>query len=95
MIGVVSGKGGVGKSMTTSLLAVACKSKGTAYSNIGWRCYRNRPIPQTFGLHERLLGNGEGIILPALTNFGIEIVYFKFNAGRRNTASDLAWTDSV
>ena len=31
-------------------------------------------IPQAFGLHERLLGNAEGIILPAMTNFGIEVV---------------------
>ena len=51
VIGIVSGKGGVGKSMTTSLLGVAA-----------------------FGLHERLLGNAEGIILPAMTNFGIEVV---------------------
>ena len=38
VIGIVSGKGGVGKSMTTSLLAVAAMRKGPAYSNSGWRC---------------------------------------------------------
>ena len=33
VIGIVSGKGGVGKSMTTSLLGVAAMRKRVAYSN--------------------------------------------------------------
>lgn len=36
------------------------------------RMSQDRPL-QAFGL-ARLLGNAEGIILPAMTNFGIEVV---------------------
>lgn len=73
VIGVVSGKGGVGKSMTTSLLAVAAMRKGL-HTAILDADVTGPSIPQVFGLHERLLGNAEGIIMPALTNFGIEVV---------------------
>ena len=73
VIGVVSGKGGVGKSMTTSLLAVAAMRKGL-HTAILDGDVTGPSIPQAFGLHERLLGNAEGIIMPALTNFGIEVV---------------------
>ncbi len=38
------------------------------------RMSQDRPSRRAFGLHERLLGNAEGIILPAMTNFGIEVV---------------------
>ena len=73
VIGIVSGKGGVGKSMTTSLLAVAAMRKGL-HTAILDGDVTGPSIPQAFGLHERLLGNAEGIIMPALTNFGIEVV---------------------
>ena len=73
VIGIVSGKGGVGKSMTTSLLAVAAMRKGL-HTGILDGDITGPSIPQAFGLHERLLGNAEGIILPAMTNFGIEVV---------------------
>lgn len=73
VIGIVSGKGGVGKSMTTSLLAVAAMRKGL-HTAVLDADVTGPSIPQAFGLHERLLGNAEGIIMPALTNFGIEVV---------------------
>ena len=73
VIGIVSGKGGVGKSMTTSLLGVAAMRKGL-HTAILDADVTGPSIPQAFGLHERLLGNAEGIILPAMTNFGIEVV---------------------
>lgn len=73
VIGVVSGKGGVGKSMTTSLLAVAAMRKGLRTAILD-ADVTGPSIPQTFGLHERLLGNAEGIIMPSMTNFGIEVV---------------------
>ncbi len=68
VIGIVSGKGGVGKSMTTSLLGVAAMRKGL-HTAILDADVTGPSIPQAFGLHERLLGNAEGIILPAMTNF--------------------------
>ena len=68
VIGIVSGKGGVGKSMTTSLLGVAAMRKGL-HTAILDADVTGPSIPQAFGLHERLLGNAEGIILPAMTKF--------------------------
>ena len=60
VIGIVSGKGGVGKSMTTSLLGVAAMRKGL-HTAILDADVTGPSIPQAFGLHERLLGNAEGI----------------------------------
>lgn len=88
VIGIVSGKGGVGKSMTTSLLGVAAMRKGL-HTAILDADVTGPSIPQAFGLHERLLGNAEGIILPAMTNFWNRSCILKLNVRRRNTASDL------
>lgn len=54
VIGIVSGKGGVGKSMTTSLLGVAAMRKGL-HTAILDADVTGPSIPQAFGLHERLL----------------------------------------
>ena len=59
--------------MTTSLLGVAAMRKGL-HTAILDADVTGPSIPQAFGLHERLLGNAEGIIIPAMTNFGIEVV---------------------
>ena len=72
MIGVVSGKGGVGKSMVTSLLSILMRRKGyeTAILDAD---VTGPSIPKTFGLHGKVAANEEGII-PALSNTGIKIV---------------------
>ena len=72
MIGVVSGKGGVGKSMVTSLLSLLMRRKGyeTAILDAD---VTGPSIPKTFGLHGKVAANEEGII-PALSNTGIKIV---------------------
>ena len=60
VIGVVSGKGGVGKSMTTALLASfaqkAGKSVGIMDADI-----TGPSIPHMFGVHEHATGSEEGI----------------------------------
>ena len=71
VIGVISGKGGVGKSMTTAMLAVE-------YARWGLRVgildadITGPSIPKMFGLMERVTGSEEGII-PAVTETGIKI----------------------
>ena len=72
MIAVVSGKGGVGKSLVTSLLAVqaAREGKKTAILDAD---ITGPSIPQAFGLHERLEGNELGFF-PAKSKTGIDIV---------------------
>jgi len=72
VIGVVSGKGGVGKSMVTSLLAVLLRRRGyrTAILDAD---ITGPSIPQAFGLHERASGSDQGIF-PALSKTGIEVM---------------------
>lgn len=72
VIGVVSGKGGVGKSMVTSLLAVLLKRRGYKVGILD-ADITGPSIPKTFGIASRAMQNEIGI-LPAVTETGIEII---------------------
>ena len=91
VIAVVSGKGGVGKSLVTSLLAV----------NTQRRDYRTAildadltgpSIPRAFGLKERLEGSEAGI-LPAVTKTGIQVV--SLNLLLENETDPVVWRGPV
>ncbi len=72
VIGVVSGKGGVGKSLVTSLLAVAMRRKGykTAILDAD---VTGPSIPKAFGITTKAEGSAAGI-LPVMSKNGIEIM---------------------
>lgn len=72
VIGVVSGKGGVGKSFVTSYLSVLMNRKGykTAILDAD---VTGPSIPKAFGVSERAQANEMGII-PAETKSGIEMM---------------------
>ncbi len=72
VIAVVSGKGGVGKSMVTSLLAVAAHNKGKSVAVLD-ADITGPSIPKAFGVHERAMQNELGI-LPAQTKTGIKLM---------------------
>lgn len=72
VIGVVSGKGGVGKSLITSLLAVSLQRKGY-HTAILDADITGPSIPKIFGVHEKAKGNGQGI-LPVKTESGVDIM---------------------
>ncbi len=72
VIGVVSGKGGVGKSMVTSMLAVLMSRKGYKVGILD-ADITGPSIPKTFGINSRAMQNEIGI-LPAVTKNGIEIM---------------------
>ncbi len=72
VIGVVSGKGGVGKSLVTSSLAVLMNRMGQ-HTAILDADITGPSIPQAFGIHERARGNEFGI-LPIKTATGIDIM---------------------
>ncbi len=72
VIGVVSGKGGVGKSMVTSLLAVLMARKGF-HTAILDADITGPSIPKAFGLHGRLSGY-DGLMLPMVSHGGTKIV---------------------
>lgn len=72
VIGIVSGKGGVGKSLVTSVLAVTLNRRGfnTAILDAD---ITGPSIPKAFGIKERAKGNELGL-LPVKSNTGIDIM---------------------
>ena len=91
VIGVVSGKGGVGKSIVTSLLAVMFARKGydTAILDAD---ITGPSIPKAFGLTEKALGSEKGI-LPAVTASGIKIM--SINLLLENDTDPVIWRGPV
>ena len=72
VIGVVSGKGGVGKSMVTSMSAVMMNRRG--YRSAVLDADITGPsVPQAFGLHGKAEGN-ESCIFPVTTETGIKVM---------------------
>lgn len=72
VIGVISGKGGVGKSMVTSMLAVIFNRKGYKVAVLD-ADITGPSIPKSFGISERARGCDDGII-PAVTTTGIDVI---------------------
>lgn len=72
VIGVVSGKGGVGKSSVTSLLAVQLRKKGYRVGILD-ADITGPSIPKMFNLHELISGNEDGV-LPVETESGIQVI---------------------
>ena len=72
VIGVVSGKGGVGKSLVTSLMAVAARRKGLS-SAILDADVTGPSIPKLFGIHSKAFSTEEAI-LPVYSDGGTGIM---------------------
>ena len=91
VIGVVSGKGGVGKSMVTSLLAVTMQRRGfkTAVLDAD---ITGPSIPKAFGLHEKAMGDNNGIY-PVMTKTGIEVM--SVNLLLPNETDPVVWRGPV
>ena len=76
VIAVGSGKGGVGKSSTTALLAAALRRRGLSVGVLD-ADVTGPSVPKLFGLSGGLLDKGEGIE-PAKTPDGISVVSSQF-----------------
>ena len=72
MVAVMSGKGGVGKSLVSSLLAISLRRRGHEVGILD-ADITGPSIPKMFGLSERPSGNDSGI-LPVLSRSGIEVM---------------------
>lgn len=72
VIGIVSGKGGVGKTMVSSLLAVSMQRRG---KNVGIMDadITGPSVPKAFGLHEKADACEFGII-PSKSKMGIDVM---------------------
>ena len=91
VIGVVSGKGGVGKSLVTSMLAVLMNRKGyhTAVLDAD---ITGPSIPKMFGLNARAEGTDAGII-PVKSTKGIDIM--SLNLLLPNETDPVVWRGPV
>lgn len=72
VIAIVSGKGGVGKSLVTSMLSVLSQRKGLKTAILD-ADITGPSIPKAFGIKDKAIGNEKGI-LPAITETGIEVM---------------------
>ncbi len=72
VIGVVSGKGGVGKSFVTASLAVAMAKAGYKVGILD-ADITGPSIPKMFGLHEQVIGDEKGMY-PIETKEGIKVI---------------------
>ena len=72
VIGVVSGKGGVGKSFVTGLLATEMTRRGYSCGILD-ADITGPSVPKMFGLHERATGDQDGIY-PVKTQTGIQVM---------------------
>lgn len=72
VIAVMSGKGGVGKSVVTALLAIALQRQGKSIGIID-ADITGSSIPRMFGIKRRPLGSNTGI-MPVSTDTGISVM---------------------
>jgi len=72
IIAVMSGKGGVGKSITTSLLATHLHQKSLSVGILDADIL-GPSIPKAFGIESKVVGK-EGLIYPAISHEGIQLM---------------------
>ncbi|MDY3938795.1 MAG: Mrp/NBP35 family ATP-binding protein [Spirochaetia bacterium] len=91
VIGIVSGKGGVGKSLVTSMLAVASRRNGfqTAVLDAD---ITGPSIPRVFGIHGQVTGTDEGLY-PAESKSGIKVM--SLNLLTENESDPVVWRGPV
>jgi len=73
IVAIVSGKGGVGKSLVTSMLAVHLSRQGYSVGILD-ADITGPSIPKSFGMYDSVEGDGEGNMLPPQTTTGIKIM---------------------
>ena len=91
VIGVVSGKGGVGKSMVTSTLAVLTNRKGKKTAILD-ADITGPSIPKAFGVKDKAYGNQFGM-LPCESKTGIEMM--SINLLQDNDTDPVVWRGSI
>ena len=91
VIAVVSGKGGVGKSLVTGLAAVLTQRVGKQAAILD-ADITGPSIPKMFGVHERAMGSDEGI-LPVESRTGIRLM--SINLLLENETDPVIWRGSL
>lgn len=91
VIAVVSGKGGVGKSLVTGLMAVLTRRRGHQVAILD-ADITGPSMPRMFGVHEPAMGGDDGII-PAETKTGIKMI--STNMLLDNETDPVIWRGSL
>ncbi|MGM9541548.1 MAG: P-loop NTPase [Candidatus Limivicinus sp.] len=91
VIAVVSGKGGVGKSLVTSLMASEMQRRGHNCAILD-ADITGPSIPKSFGIHEHATGTEEYII-PVSTHTGLQIM--SINLILENETEPVVWRGPV
>ena len=91
IIAVVSGKGGVGKSLVTSLMAIEMKRRGKSVAIMD-ADITGPSIPNSFGLRDRAMAT-EDALLPTLTQSGIEVM--SMNLLLEEATSPVVWRGPI
>ena len=91
VIGVVSGKGGVGKSLVTGLMSVLMSRKGyrTAILDAD---ITGPSVPRMFHLNEKAMANEDGL-LPVMTKTGIQVM--SINLLLENETDPVVWRGPI
>ena len=87
IVGVLSGKGGVGKSFITSLLAVYLNRQGYKVGILD-ADITGPSIPKAFGIKDKAYGE-DNLIYPLVTNGGIKII--SANCLLENDGDPIVW----
>ena len=91
VIAVVSGKGGVGKSLVTSLLASEMQRRGHSCAVLD-ADITGPSIPKSFGIHEHATGT-EQYLIPVTTQTGLQVM--SINLILENETEPVVWRGPV
>jgi Mrp family chromosome partitioning ATPase len=91
VIGVISGKGGVGKSLVTSALAVTMNRRGKKTAILD-ADITGPSIPKAFNIHTRAKGNDNGIY-PETSETGIDVM--SINLLLENETDPVIWRGAM
>ena len=91
VIGVVSGKGGVGKSLVTSLMSALMRRRGHSVAILD-ADITGPSIPMAFGVSGQLMASDEGIY-PAVSSTGIKLV--SLNLMLDNATDPVVWRGPI
>ncbi len=92
VVAVVSGKGGVGKSLVTSMLASQTQRSGKRTAVLD-ADITGPSMTSVFGIHQKAVATAEGLIYPALTSTGIQVL--SLNMLLENDSDPVVWRGPV
>ena len=92
VIGIVSGKGGVGKSLVTCMLANECRKAGLKVGILD-ADITGPSVPKSFGITQRAMQDENECLIPATTDGGIKIM--SINLLLEDTQAPVVWRGPI